>query len=163
MSHISKCNDYSCPVMLAQSFSLSDCQFVVAASFSMYEIYPSLHPLTRSLLFLLLLPCLPPSSIPLPLHPLLPQPICHFYILLCRHACPLFTSATSHLFQHSFHSFHPSFPVWSFLKILNYPVFCLTAPPPLSKPPLISLLASCADSLDLVPWPLSCSITHLAF
>lgn len=128
----------------AASVSLNDCHVIAAASFSMYEIYPSLHPLTLSLFL-----------VHLTLPPLPPHPICQFYIprvflptflcLFCRQACPLFFYSTiSHLFQPNFlPSFHHFFMIYSFSKSFHHPgSFCLAAPPPLSKPPLIRLWLS---------------------
>lgn len=136
----------------AVGVSLNDCQLVAAASFSGY---PSLHPLTLSLFSLLLFPSLH-------LHLLLPQLICRLFIpciflflyLVVNHllACLLFFySLIFHLFHLYFLPFHPSFLICSFSKPLITLSFCLAAPPPPSRPPLISLLASSADSLDLAP------------
>lgn len=120
-----------------------------------------LHPLTISLFSPSLLspslrhPPPPSSSSSTSAHLSFLHSLCLFpHFFFCRHACPLFFySIFSHLFQPQFPSFissllHDLF----FLQILNHlGSFCLAAPPPLSKPPLISLLASSSDSLDLVP------------
>lgn len=143
----------------AASVSLNDCHVIAAASFSCTKYILLCTPwLSLSLFSWFVLPSLH-------LYPLLPHPICQFYIprvflptflcLFCRHACPLILySNISHLFQPSFlPSLHHSFMIYSFSKSFHHPgSFCLAAPPPLSKPLLIQLWLS---------WP--CALTSIIF
>lgn len=128
----------------AVGVSLNDCQFHAAASFSMYEkkeILPrSSSPLVLILFYL-------SSSV-----------MCSAsFFLTLPFSIPSFLTRLTPL---SF-SFQPSLLICPFSKIHNYPEsFCLAAPPPLCRPPLICLHAS--SSPDLVLWPLSFLITHLS-
>ena len=153
VSHISKCDDYSCPVMLAQTwFHLCcRCQF---EWLSVSSQQPLLACMKKKEIF-------PRSSSPLVLIPfyLSSSVMCSAsFSLTLPFSIPSFLTCLTPLYL----PFQPSLPICPFSEILNYPAsFCLAAPPPLCRPPLICLHAS-SSSPDLVPWPLSFLITHLA-
>ncbi len=133
---------------------LNDCQFVIAASFSMYKKrISSFAPFNSLPLFLAPLPfSLSSIFILLHLNPPSPRvfnpPLLHFSPV-SPHISFL---CSSFLLSHPcFLPFHLSFLICSFSRsLITQGVFCLAAPPPLSVPPLISLLASSSNFLDLV-------------
>lgn len=136
----------------AVGVSLNDCQFVTAASFSMYKKrISSFAPFNSLPLFLAPLPfSLSSSYISVLL--LLASSIYLFCISHLFHTHISFLWSSFLLSRPFFPPFHLSFLICSFSRsLITLGVFCLAAPPPLSRPPLISLLASSPDFRDLVP------------